>query len=248
MNKSDKPIFEENDKEYQDIIDILTPKNVPKTKLHFVKPYRKKISWIVKISACFIGILLVGLLVILSTHNSFDAKAAINVFEKSLQQMASAENCRIDFVAIVKPRNNYELFSITPDGEEIRGVFTHQSRPVDEIDVKWYYGDSLYEQIFRDNYCLNFKDRQLIDSIVTGSQVKEIKELLNFQTVKISDFMGDINVTNNRDTIIVDLHSEKKNEFVNFNAKFLKNDGKLFSIMVSYNGKPILKTNNITYY
>ena len=248
MKKYDKHKFEKPDNEYQDIIDFLTPKNVPQTKLHFGKSYKKKISWLVKICACFIGILLIGLFIILSTHNSFDAKAALNVFEKSLQQLASSDNCRIDFVAMGKPRNNYELFSIDPDGEEIRGIFTHQNRPVDEIDVKWYYKDSMYEQIFRDNYCLNFKDRQLIDSIVTDSNVQKIKELLNFQTVNISEFPGNINVTNYKDTINVELYSDKKNEFVNFNAQFLKHDGKLVSFTVSYNGKPILKTNNITYY
>lgn len=248
MNRYNKQIFEDQDKEYQDIIEIFTPKNVPKTKLHFEKPYQKKVTWLVKICACFIGIAITGLFIILSTNNSFDAKAALNIFEESLQQLASAENCRIDFVASVKPRNNYELFSIEPGGEEIRGIFTHQSQPVDEIDVKWYYKDSLYEQIFRDNYCINFKDRQLMDSIVTGSKVKELKELLNFQTLEISDFPGDINVTNHKDTINVGLYSEKNNEFINFNAKFLKNDGRLFSITVSYNGSPILKTTNITYY
>ncbi len=237
--------------DYDQIIDLLTPKRAPETTMsfnraalrenHFKVVFRRSLS-----IAAILAVVVVGGMMLMPKH----AYAVPQIIDAAIEKFNNVKTCVIEFTAKVEDKNKgSELFSITPSGRDVSGVFSLiRDGGHANIRIDWKDGGKNYAQIFE-----NDEYRLMSDGIVMERfEVKGIADNL-YNLLTASKFQKSLykdakmEVVDNLIKILLD---SKKNP-IKMYGEFSESDGWLLKAGVYFLSAagqiPILETQRIQY-
>ncbi len=242
--------FKNNDDvDFKNIIEELTPKFAPETKMTFKQPnihnskYRILIRRSLKVAAVAI-IAIIGATIL----RPEPIHAIPQIIENASQQLKLAQSCVIKFSGKVEYKDDgSELYNFSPFGKDIEGIFTiMRENEHTYLRVEWIDEGNKVIQIFEDDNYRLVKDGKVIKSLKSGD-CKNIYSLLSSMEYIENDY-NNLKVEKIGDNVRL---STTKNG-LKISGDFSGKDDRLLSAkvqLINRNGNPItiLQTHSIAY-
>ena len=130
-----------NEKDYERLIEALTPRHAPVTDMKFTPPtglLKSRVARLLNHVGRVAAVLAIGVGIGLLISRSDTTVAADKVVQLGIEKMRSSRMCQIDFKARMLPSTPIRPFRLSPDGEmtSVRMVFRPDSTDA-SITFRW---------------------------------------------------------------------------------------------------------------
>lgn len=224
-------LSETNDSSYSQVIDILTPRHLPVTKMTFVAPkpkptrWRRVVTYAGRCAAFLIAVLFIGHLL----YNPDATLAADKVITQGLSTMRSSKMCRVEFMARMKPPTPNRFFRMSPAGKMTNALLIYSSEPDSAvIALQWMLAGTPYGLRISPDGNVSCDGTDAVN-IGKTSFFSNFANMLYYDSSRYRAILGDDMVVKRTDGNIV-VEGSIKNDSVGFIAVFAANSNRLTSL------------------
>lgn len=242
-----------NEKDYSRLIEALTPKHAPLTRMKFVPPVRRRsrLATLLHHAGRVAAVLVVGIGIGLLLSRPDTTIAAEKTMELGIEKLRSSKRCRIELDARMLPPTAIRPFRLSPDGEMTPVVMNYYSDSLHAgITLDWaIQGQSHFIRILPGGEV--YFDGVKLESSVPADFLRSMSVIFCYDSKKFLD-MFDERLILDRDGNAVTVSGWMKQGTVSIGAQFSDNGGRLTLLRISdRSGKQpltMVETSSIEYF
>lgn len=244
---------DQNKKDYGRLIEALTPKHAPVTRMKFVMPRhrRNRLARLLHHVGRVAAVLVIGVGIGLLLSRPDTTVAAEKTMELGIEKLRSSKWCRIELQARMLPSTHIRPFRLSPDGEMTPVVMNYYSDSVNAgITLDWVVqGQQHFIRILPEGEV--YFDGHKLESSVPADFLRGMSVIFCYDSRKFLE-MFDRRMVVDREGNATTVNGWMKDGTVGFVAEFSDYGGRLTCFRISdMSRKPhlmMLETTSIEYF